>query len=114
MHLTWIAHQHRVFRVAGVAAIRDFESYRETFVRTAASFRPLRRDERERIVEVRLRAYPVRSGESLAAFINRTGGVWKVEQTAVANGIADDATPEDGFLVKVPIRQRYTGPEPAK
>ncbi len=79
MHLTWIAHQHRVFRVTGVAAIRDFESYRETFVRTASSFRGLRPDERERIVEVRLRAYPVRSGEGLAAFINRTGGVWKVE-----------------------------------
>jgi hypothetical protein len=110
MHLTWIAHQHRVFRVTGVAAIRDFESYRETFVRTASSFRGLRSDERE----VRLRAYPVRSGEGLAAFINRTGGVWKVERAAVANGIADDATPEAGVLVKVPIPQRYTDPEPAK
>jgi hypothetical protein len=55
-----------------------------------------------------------RSGEGLAAFINRTGGVWKVERAAVANGIADDATPEAGVLVKVPIPQRYTGPEPAK
>jgi len=109
MHLTWIAHQHLVFRVAGLAGIRDFESYRETFARAASSFRPLRGDERDRIVETLLRSRPLHAGESLAAFIARTGGAWKVEQTAVANGVTVDAKLEEGFAVKVPLRQRYAG-----
>jgi predicted Zn-dependent protease len=113
IHLTWIAHQHHVFRVAGVSGIRDFESYRETFTRTASRFRPMRDDERERITEVRLRARPLRADESLAAFVARTGGVWNVEQTAVANGVTVDAKLEDGFAVKVPIRQRYAGRRPS-
>ena len=113
VHLTWIAYQHHVFRVTGLAGIRDFESYRETFARTASSFRPLGRDERERITEVRLRALPLRADESLVAFVARTGGVWKVDQTAVANGVTVDAKLEEGFAVKVPIRQRYAGRRPA-
>jgi predicted Zn-dependent protease len=108
MHLTWIAYQNHVFRVAGISPPRAFETYRESFARAASSFRPLRRDERDRVTEVRLRPRAARAGESLADLITRTGGVWKVEQTAVANGIAVDAKPAEGFAVKVPIRQRYT------
>jgi predicted Zn-dependent protease len=109
MHLTWIAYRNQVFRVSGIAAIRTFETYREAFARTASSFRPLRRDERERMTAVRLRPRPARAGESLAALVTRTGGTWKPEQTAVANGIAVDAKLVEGFPVKVPIRQRYAG-----
>ena len=108
MHLTWIADRNQVFRVSGIAAIRTFETYREAFARTASSFRPLRRDERERMTELRLRPRPARAGESLAALVTRTGGTWKPEQTAVANGIAVDAKLDEGFAVKVPIRQRHT------
>jgi hypothetical protein len=60
------------------------------------------------MTEVRLRPRPARAGESVAAFVSRIGGTWKVDQTAVANGIAADATLDDGFAMKVPIRQRYT------
>jgi predicted Zn-dependent protease len=109
MHLTWIAYRNQVFRVSGIAAIRTFETYREAFARTASSFRPLRRDERERMTQLRLRPRPARAGESLAALVTRTGGTWKPEQTAVANGIAVDAKLVEGFPVKVPIRQRYAG-----
>jgi predicted Zn-dependent protease len=97
-----------VYRVAGISPPRAFETYRETFARTAASFRPLRREERERMTEVRLRPRPARAGESIAAFVTRTGGIWKADQTAVANGIAADAGLEAGFAMKVPIRQRMT------
>jgi predicted Zn-dependent protease len=112
MHLTWIAYQNEVYRVTGIAAIRAFETYREAFARTAASFRPLRRDERDRMTEMRLRSRPARGGEGLAAFVTRTGGAWKLEQTAVANGITVDAKLDEGFRVKVPIRQRYAGVQP--
>src|SRR4029450_4624798 len=93
---------------ARVAPPRALEPYREAFARTAGSFPPLRPDERERMTEVRLRPRPARAGESVAAFVSRTGGPWKVDQTAVANGIAANATLDDGFAMKVPIRQRYT------
>jgi predicted Zn-dependent protease len=109
LHLTWLAYRNQVFRVSGISARRSFETYREAFARTASSFRPLRRDERDRMTEMRLRPRPARGGESLTTFVTRTGGTWKAEQTAVANGIAVDARLDDGFLVKVPIRQRYTG-----
>jgi predicted Zn-dependent protease len=112
MHLTWIAYQNHVYRVTGISAIRAFETYREAFARTASSFRPLRRDERERMTEVRLRPRPARGGESLAALVTRTGGTWKPEQTAVANGITVDAKLDEGFPVKVSIRQRYAGVQP--
>jgi predicted Zn-dependent protease len=108
LHLTWIAYRNQVFRVTGISARRSFETYREAFSRTASSFRPLRRDERERLTELRLRPRPARAGESLAALVTRTGGTWKPEQTAVANGIAVDAKLGEGFVVKVPIRQRHT------
>src|SRR4030095_3562057 len=49
MHLTWIAYGGTVYRVAGISAIKIFETYREAFARTASSFRPLRQDEREKI-----------------------------------------------------------------
>jgi hypothetical protein len=41
--------------------------------------------------------------------------VWKVDQTAVANGLTVDARLVEGFAVKVPIRrQRYTERRSAK
>ena len=114
MHLTWIAYRDQVFRVAGISAIRVFESYREIFAQVASSFRPLRSDERDRITEARLRSRVPLAGESLAQFVSRTGGIWSVEQAAVANGLAVDATMEKGFAIKVPIRQRYTERPKAK
>ena len=106
MHLTWIAYQGHVCRVAGISARRAFETYREAFARTAASFRPLRRDERERMAKLRLRPRPARAGESVAAFVARTGGTWKPDQTAVANGIAASATLDDGFAAGPEVRAR--------
>jgi len=108
MHLTWIAYRGHVYRVAGISPPRAFETYRETFARTAASFRPLRSEERERMTDVRLRPRPARGGEGVAAFVTRTGGTWKADQTAVANGIEAGSTLQDGFMMKVPIRQRYS------
>jgi hypothetical protein len=60
------------------------------------------------------RARPARARESLVQLISRTWGIWKVEQAAVANGLDAGATLEEGFAVKVPIRQRYTERRQAK
>jgi hypothetical protein len=46
--------------------------------------------------------------------VARTGGTWKADQTAVANGIEAGAALQGGFAMKVPIRQRYTERQAAK
>lgn len=43
------------------------------------------------------------------AFIQRAGGAWNAEQTAIANGIEVTGRLEPGWPVKVPVRQTYGG-----
>ena len=64
--LTWIAHRGRVFRVTGVCQDADRGRYRPLFEQTAATFRPLKPEDRARIVETRLRMRPARAGETVA------------------------------------------------
>ena len=106
--LTWIAHGKRVYRIASVSPASEFARHRDTFLGVARSFRPLHAEDRKRIREDRLRLRPGRKGESLEAFLERTGGTWTPEQTAIANGLGDDARLDGGQLLKVPISQRYT------
>jgi predicted Zn-dependent protease len=106
--LTWIAHGERVYRIASVSPASEFARHRDTFLSVAGSFRPLRAEDRARIREDRLRLRPGRKGESLEAFLERTGGTWSPEQTAIANGLVDDVRLGRGQLLKVPISQRYT------
>jgi predicted Zn-dependent protease len=105
--LTWIAHRKRIFRAAGMSAIRVWEQYGPAFDRVAASFRPLGPADRERIIESRLRVRPARAGETVAQVLARGGGTWSPERMAVANGIAADRKLEAGWPVKVPVSQRY-------
>ena len=106
---TWIAHKQRVFRITGVCRDRDWERYASVFTRTAATFRPLRPEDRQRIVEGRLRVRPARQGETLAQVIARGGTTWSVAQAAIVNGVASDATLERGWPVKVAVTEQYRG-----
>ena len=106
--LTWIAHGERVYRIASVSPAPEFARYRDTFRNVAQSFRPLRAADRARIREDRLRVRAGRKGETLEAFVERTGGSWSPEESAIANGLGDDTHLEGGQLLKVPISQRYT------
>src|SRR5262249_3022965 len=105
--LTWIAHDRRIFRVAGVSGERDWERYRPVIERTTESFRPLRPADRERIVEKRLRLWPARNGDTLEKMLARGGAGWNAAQAAVANGIAANARIEAGWPVKVAVSERY-------
>jgi predicted Zn-dependent protease len=107
--LTWIAHRTRVFRVTGMTRIRDWDRYRPAFERAAASFRPLRPADRERIVESRLRVRSAAPGETVAQVVGRGGGIWNAARTAVANGTTVEARLDAGWPVKVPVAQRYRG-----
>jgi predicted Zn-dependent protease len=106
--LTWIAHGERVYRIASVTPASDFARHGETFREVAESFRPLRAEDRARIREDRLRVRPAREGESLEAFLERTGGSWSPEEAAIANGMGEDTRLGHGQLLKVPISQSYT------
>ena len=105
--LTWIAHRRRVLRIAGIAKTRAWDRYGPTLERAAASVRPLRPADRERIVENRLRVRPARGGETVAQVLARGGGAWNATRIAVANGTTVDARLDAGWPVKVPVAQRY-------
>src|SRR5262249_24951331 len=107
--LTWIAHRTHVFRVTGLARARDWGRCGATLEKTASTFRPLRREDRERLVESRLRIRPAAAGETVAQVLARGGGTWNTAQMAVANGTTVDAKLQAGWPVKVPVSQRYGG-----
>ena len=109
LHLTWIAHDEHVYRIAGVSRAGDFERFRQAFAQSADSFRPLGDADRRRVTVVRLRTATAREGESLTAVIRRAGAVWSAEQTAISNGIAVNSLLEPGWPVKVPVRETYHG-----
>jgi len=105
--LTWIAHGGRVFQIAGLAGSRDFKSYRQRFLATAQSFRPLTAGERATIKDTRLRVVSAREGETLAGLVQRRGSSWSVEQAAVSNGLEASAVLRKGQLVKLAIPEPY-------
>ena len=105
--LTWIAHRGRVFRVTGVCQEIERGRYRPIFEQTAATFRPLKPEDRTRIVENRLRIRPARAGETVAEVGSRGGAAWPPPLSAVANGVAPDRKLEAGWPVKVSVTERY-------
>lgn len=109
LDLTWIAYAGRVYRIAGMSRVADFEQFRPAFADTARSFRPMADADRRRVVVDELRIQAARDGESLPALIRRTGAAWDPEHTAVANGIEPGSRLEAGWPVKVPIRRSYAG-----
>ena len=112
--LTWIAHRGRIFRVTGVCHETDRARYRPIFERTAATFRPLRSEDRTRIVESRLRIRSARSGETVAEVVSRSGATWPPPLAAVANGVSLDRKLEAGWPVKISVTERYRpAPVPA-
>jgi predicted Zn-dependent protease len=106
--LTWVAHRGVVIRIAGITKVRAWDRHGPTLQRAAASLRPLRPADRERIMESRLRVRPARAGETLGQVLERGGSAWNAARIAVANGVAPDARLEAGWPVKVPVIQRYT------
>jgi predicted Zn-dependent protease len=110
VHLTWLAHDERVFQLAGIAPEARFDGLRPTFDALASSFRALRAADLALIRESRLRPVQVRAGEGLAATLERSDSTWSPEKAAIANGIELDAALEAGAWLKVAVPQRYEPP----
>jgi predicted Zn-dependent protease len=105
--LTWVAHKGMIYQIAGLAPKKHFDAVRSLFRTTAQSFRPLTPQERNGILEKRIRLVQARGGETLRSLVNRSNSVWKVEQVAVANGLAATEGLKDGQLIKVVMLEPY-------
>lgn len=107
--VTWVAHPQLMLRLTGLAPTARFDGYASTFRGVTTSLRGLTAAERGRITERRLRVVAARDGEGLAALSRRTGNVWSVDETAVANGLEAGDRLAAGMLVKVAVEQPYRG-----
>jgi predicted Zn-dependent protease len=83
-----------------------YRNWAPTFERVADSFRAISAEERASAKPLRLRVASARAGETLADLDRRSGNRWKVPETAVANGIAEDARLQAGQLVKIALESR--------
>jgi predicted Zn-dependent protease len=107
--LTWIAHGGMIYQIAGIAETRAFESARPVFQAVVESFRPLSADERNSIREKRLRLVKAQGGETVQALTTRSGSAWKASQVAVANGLQESDSLQEGQLIKIAVQEPYAG-----
>ncbi|NRA08262.1 MAG: M48 family metalloprotease [Myxococcales bacterium] len=109
LDVSWIAYAGRVYQVTGIAPLEDYERFQTAFIDVALSLRGLTSAERDSFVEEVLHVARARSGESLGELIDRVGGLWDEQTTAVANALDPSASLRAGALVKVPVRRHYRG-----
>ena len=108
LDLTWIAHRHRICRVVGICEVSERGRYARLLEQAATSVRPLRPEDRERILETRLRIRPTREGETVAEFLSRNESTWSPARAAVANGVTVAMRLEADWPAKVAVQQRHS------
>jgi predicted Zn-dependent protease len=106
LDVTWIAHPKGTYRLTAMTSPSAYRNWAPTFERVAGSFRAISAEERASAKPLRLRVASARAGETLADLDRRSGNRWKVPETAVANGIAEDARLQAGQLVKIALESR--------
>jgi predicted Zn-dependent protease len=106
LDLTWIAHAGKIYQVTGVSPRLEFDTHRDRFEAVARSFRPLTPADRAKIMEKRLRIIRSERGETVEAFLGRTGGAWSVDKVTVANALWP-GKPLGDRLVKVAMEEPY-------
>ncbi|WP_447598640.1 hypothetical protein [Nitrospira sp. Nam80] len=110
MDLTWIAHRGFVYQIAGLASTKRFEALESTFAAVAQSFSQA---ERSGINEERIRLVKARAGETVAALAVRSNSIWTKDEVLVANGLASDATLNEGQVFKIAVLEPYiSSPRP--
>jgi predicted Zn-dependent protease len=107
--VSWIAFGGNVYQITGACRNAEYDTYQTPFIDVALSLRPLTPEERAGVREARLRVVRAGPGESLEALVERTGGSWGVDETAVANGLDAGEPLRAGQLLKLPVPQAYEG-----
>jgi predicted Zn-dependent protease len=107
LDLTWIAYRGLLFRISCATTQRRLQSYGPLFQRTAHSFRQLDANERNSIMQVRLRVVKARPGETLAELSSRTDNAWSLEETAVMNAFPEIDRLQAAQPAKIAVAQVY-------
>lgn len=105
--LTWIAHDDRVFQIAGIAALTHVTQYQSAFDSIAHSFRPLQSEERRDIKQTQLRIAAANDGETIEGLVDRQHSTWKANMVAIANALSGDARLSRGQLIKLALDEPY-------
>ena len=105
--LTWVALGGRVYRLSAAYIPISAEKYADRAKLMVRSLRPLSDEDRAGITVDRLHLARARAGETVAAFSKRTGNVYEVHPTAIANGLSVDAALTEGQLLKIGVREKY-------
>ena len=107
LDLTWIAHPKAVLRLTGFSAQSRYRGHAAALSGVVRSVGKLTPAERDGIRERRLRVVEARAGESLGSLSSRTGNVWSLDETSIANGLAREPRLEAGQMVKVAVEVPY-------
>ena len=99
LHLLWVDTDQALLRLTGAGS----ETHQDALRQAAKSLRPLRKEERASITRTVLDIAEAREGESLERLGRRTGNVWDLRQTVVANDLDPDARLRRGHRVKIAI-----------
>jgi predicted Zn-dependent protease len=97
LHFLWVTMAERTYQLIGLAP----EQHRQTLRNAALTLRPLTEEERGSVTGKRLRIVAARRGERLEDLAARSGNAWSPAYTALANGLAVEATLSEGQLVKI-------------
>ena len=105
--LTWVALNGHVYRLSAVYIPLAAGKYADRARQFVRSFHPLTPEERVSIQADRLELVRARAGETIPELSARTGNVYDVHPTAIANGISVDARLTEGQLLKIGVRGPY-------
>jgi len=108
--LTFIAYDGLVYRIAATVPMAELADIRPVFTRTSFSFHPLTDAERDEVFENRLEIVRATAGEDLVTLGRRSENQWSLAQTALANGIGEEASLAEGWWVKIARSRPYRGP----
>lgn len=102
LRIAWIAHDRRVYRIAGLAPVDVFQQVEPAFSSTLRSFRPLRPDEASDIRPNVVRLHTVQAGETWQSIAAGPGAsIVPASTLAVMNGVAANEQPRAGDRIKI-------------
>jgi predicted Zn-dependent protease len=103
----WVDHPSGMLSLTAVAAGQEYRNLRGALSRSLGSVRRLTPGERESVEERLLTIARARAGESLGQLSSRSGNVWSIEETAMANGLVASDVLQAGFPVKIAVARPY-------
>ncbi len=107
LEATWIAFDGNVYQIINATTPDKADTFHDDALRTAHSFREATPADLARVKVTRIRIREARGGETVAAFVDRTGSAWAAEAVAIANGVELDAIIDDGTRMKVAVEEAY-------